>query len=162
MGEGRQQGTGALTVADLCKQRYEQARPSLQPNTAVAFGEIIDRYRGHAPMSQRHTTSCGGGSVRRHCASCERGTSTAPTPNSWPAVGATGDPVAGDGAQAPHGSPSGAHPSRAVAAVGQEPGAVRQASQLISGGVDVRTVAGLSPARASASRRCCTGRVRPW
>lgn len=46
MGEGRHEGTGVIVVADLCKQWFEQARPSLEPNTAVSFASVIKRYIG--------------------------------------------------------------------------------------------------------------------
>lgn len=44
LGQGRQQGSGAVTLGDVCRDWFKQAAPSLQPNTRIEFGGIIERY----------------------------------------------------------------------------------------------------------------------
>ncbi len=44
LGQGRQQGSGAVTLGDACRDWFKQAAPSLQPNTRIEFGGIIERY----------------------------------------------------------------------------------------------------------------------
>jgi len=46
MGQGRHQGTSVVTVGDLCRDWFEQAGPSLQPNTRTEFAGILRRYVG--------------------------------------------------------------------------------------------------------------------
>lgn len=46
MGQGRHQGTGVVTLSDLCRDWFAQAGPSLQPNTRTEFAGILHRYLG--------------------------------------------------------------------------------------------------------------------
>ncbi len=46
LGQGRHQGTDVRTVADLCKEWFDQAASSLEPNTRTEFAGIIRRYLG--------------------------------------------------------------------------------------------------------------------
>ncbi|MGH9154140.1 MAG: tyrosine-type recombinase/integrase [Acidimicrobiales bacterium] len=44
LGQGRHHGTSAVTVADVCRDWFNQAAPSLQPNTRTEFAGVLDRY----------------------------------------------------------------------------------------------------------------------